>query len=578
MPTYVITDPSAGKKIRLTGDSPPTEQELNQIFSQFSQPQQQAPKPVGVGEDIPTQENIEAELVRAQELTQQPEETFGEKALGVGESILSTATGATTGSLGMLVGNATGALGELTGVLGEGEGEQLGQRLASQFTYVPETKTGREIVKFLGDSLSVLPPVLGTAPLATSTQATRLAARAPIAKKAALKRKLIAEQIRTGNPNTELVTKTLSETGDIITNKTAKRSLNTLSNVMGDEKAAGTVSVLETMSPRSKQQVNKMLDIIDRGRINPVEGQTNRPLDVLGDAVAGRAKAIATINDKSGKRIGDIAKNTNKTVDISAPVNQFESQLRGLGVTFNIGEDGWITPDFSRSKFVGGSQKDLTVLINELKDPSKRFGAAHDLKRQIRDNVSFDKGGQSQLQGQSEKILKDLSKGIDNILDSESPKYKKANESFAKTVAIKDAFDKLAGKDIGIFDDLSSKALGSKARRLVSNAESRVAIEQLLLAAEDTLKGFGVSFKDDIPSLGYIVSRLEDTFNIEPPRSFQGGIDSALNRAAQGQGATSNIIQTGFEQGKKAIGLGDPDFGKKMRAFRSLVKKDNKAK
>ena len=33
MPTYKVTDPASGKTIKLTGDSPPTEAELNQIFS-----------------------------------------------------------------------------------------------------------------------------------------------------------------------------------------------------------------------------------------------------------------------------------------------------------------------------------------------------------------------------------------------------------------------------------------------------------------------------------------------------------------------------------------------------------------
>lgn len=33
MPTYKVTDPQSGKTVKLTGDSPPTEDELNQIFS-----------------------------------------------------------------------------------------------------------------------------------------------------------------------------------------------------------------------------------------------------------------------------------------------------------------------------------------------------------------------------------------------------------------------------------------------------------------------------------------------------------------------------------------------------------------
>jgi len=37
MPTYSVTDPSSGKTIDLTGDSPPTEQELEQVFSSINQ-------------------------------------------------------------------------------------------------------------------------------------------------------------------------------------------------------------------------------------------------------------------------------------------------------------------------------------------------------------------------------------------------------------------------------------------------------------------------------------------------------------------------------------------------------------
>jgi len=37
MPTFQVTDPQTGRKVKLTGDSPPTEQELNQIFSSIQQ-------------------------------------------------------------------------------------------------------------------------------------------------------------------------------------------------------------------------------------------------------------------------------------------------------------------------------------------------------------------------------------------------------------------------------------------------------------------------------------------------------------------------------------------------------------
>jgi hypothetical protein len=42
MPTYKVTDPNSGRTLRLTGDSPPTEQELEGIFSSYSS----KPKPM----------------------------------------------------------------------------------------------------------------------------------------------------------------------------------------------------------------------------------------------------------------------------------------------------------------------------------------------------------------------------------------------------------------------------------------------------------------------------------------------------------------------------------------------------
>ena len=68
-------------------------------------------------------------------------------------------------------------------------------------------------------------------------------------------------------------------------------------------------------------------------------------------------------------------------------------------MTFSRGDDGWVTPDFSRSKFEGGSQKDMTVLVNDLLNDKPGFKTAHELKQSIRTNVDFDKGGTGQVKG-----------------------------------------------------------------------------------------------------------------------------------------------------------------------------------
>ena len=316
-----------------------------------------------------------------------------------------------------------------------------------------------------------------------------------------------------------------------------------------------------------------MLDIIDKGTKEPLFAQTNRPSDVLGNAVAERGRVIAKQNYIASKQIGDIAKTIKEPVDISIPASQFISKLKELGVAFSKGEDGWITPDFSRSEFMGGSQKDMSVLINKALKRQLPFEEAHKLKRMIRDNIDYDAAGPGAIKGESQHILKQLSSGIDELLDTTSEPYRKANERYAKTIGIKERFDKLTGKEIDLFADAADKSLANKARRLVSNMQSRAEIEQLIRETENTLNSMGVRFKDDISSLNYAVTQLENAFKIEPPRSFQGGIMRGTINAQTALNPKGAAVETIID---KAFSLNKPDYNKKMRAFRSLVEKNNR--
>ena len=515
---------------------------------------------------IPTEENL------ARPLPEQPARSILDEAIGLGEAALTTVTGATGGALGFGLGAAEGIAGELTGRIPQGEGINEATRLASELTFQPRTEAGQENVKAIGDVLGVLPPVLGTTPLNTLRPLvagkfiTDRLLRNPRAKRA-----LLADEIRRGNPNIENVTKALDASGEIITRPASKRAVKILG---GDHVAKGTVSVLENMNPASKAQVNKMLNNIERGRKEPLFGDANRPSDILGQSVLNRAKQVSLINKKAGETIGNTAKSLKDVnVDISPVNNQFFNKLNELGVSFSRGDDGWVTPDFSRSKFIGGSQKEMAVLINDLLDGAPGFETAHKLKRTIRDNIDFDTGGTGQIKGASQQLLRDLSSGIDDVLDATSPKYKKANESFAKTIKLKNDFDKLVGKDIDVGENLSAEILGGKVMRLDSNAVSRTAIKKLLLNTDDVLGEFGVRFKDDIPSLVHITSKLNDSFKLSPGGSLKGNIVSGGLDVAE---AASGPIGAARVAAKKLSQIKDPDFNKKLRAFRSLTTNQDK--
>ena len=71
MPTYTVTDPATGRKVNLTGDSPPTEQELEEVFSSLgapAKPRAVAPRggaPMSMGQSRNTPQAVPAPYSKA---------------------------------------------------------------------------------------------------------------------------------------------------------------------------------------------------------------------------------------------------------------------------------------------------------------------------------------------------------------------------------------------------------------------------------------------------------------------------------------------------------------------------------
>ncbi|MFI8146030.1 hypothetical protein [Acinetobacter sp. ABJ_C5_2] len=122
---------------------------------------------------------------------QSPEPSFADKALGLGETALSAATGATGGTLGMIGGTVSQAGREiLAGNFGTPEAAQrISQNAAegaADLTYAPRTQTGQEYTQALGEisePLVALTPALSE--LALAGQAAR--GVAPIAQGQAIR-------------------------------------------------------------------------------------------------------------------------------------------------------------------------------------------------------------------------------------------------------------------------------------------------------------------------------------------------------------------------------------------------------
>lgn len=105
--------------------------------------------------------------------------SLGEQIAGAGEALLTTATGATAGTLGYLGGAARG-LGQQ--LLGEGtaqDAQRMAEEGAAMLTYTPRTEAGQRITGEIGEALAFLPPVAAATPvLMPAAQTARAAAGA----------------------------------------------------------------------------------------------------------------------------------------------------------------------------------------------------------------------------------------------------------------------------------------------------------------------------------------------------------------------------------------------------------------
>lgn len=110
--------------------------------------------------------------------TPQPQRdlSLGEQVLGAGEALLTTATGATGGTLGYLGGAARG-LGQQ--LLGEGtaqDAQRMAEEGAAMLTYAPRTEAGQRITGEIGEALAFLPPVAAATPVLMPAAQTARAA------------------------------------------------------------------------------------------------------------------------------------------------------------------------------------------------------------------------------------------------------------------------------------------------------------------------------------------------------------------------------------------------------------------
>jgi hypothetical protein len=607
MPTYRVTDPNSGKTLRLTGDSPPTEAELEQIFA--SQQPAQAP-------EQPQGQTFGDLMGLALSHANVPLITPALKGAEVAAPIVSGAVAepvAGIAGLGRTVaGRVMGETGEEAGIAGAetvkktrealkmepGTEEARGKLEAIGAVLEPVGEGMKAVENYLGDfayditgspaaaaaaatAPTALLEILGLKGLKSIRKGTRLIDDAgrptKILRKQLDKRGLdfddLSPEVRASIPKT-------AEPGLLpganLPAKQAERILieqikaggraDSLApyKVVGGRldvdpiaKEAirqgytqGLVQSVKTAKAGSKAKMRKMLGIMRQIKKSERRALDIRPSDVVGESVMNRFNYIRNQAKAAKRELDTIAstKLAGKSIDSNRITQSFQQSMDDLGVRFIESKPGVIKPNFtgsviSKNKVAQKAVKDAYDLLKEA-GPLDAL-KAHKLKRQLDELIDFRSTPKAGLTRTGKNILKDLRRNLNDSIRAVDKDYAKVNDTLSQSLSAMDDIKDATGT-IDLFAEGADRAVGTKMRALLSNQQGRINLENALKNMEETAVNLGGKFGDDIKDLVMFSDALDEKFGSVAKTSFQGQIEQGVKQAAE-SGVTRAAIRKGAE-------------------------------
>lgn len=351
----------------------------------------------------------------------------------------------------------------------------------------------------------------------------------------------------------------------------------------------GVIAAIKGASQADKLKMQKMVNIMERGKKNKLFAATNRPSDVAGDTLLARVQTIRNANKSAGKDINRVALTLKgQDVDILDAVVDFNDSLDSLGVSLVSNNKGGFTPDFKQSQLGPGDRGPIKEVIRQMNIRGQGGVDAldvHKMKRIIDNNVTFGKV-KTGISGDAERVLKSFRTNLDTALDTNFPEYNAANVKYSETIGALDSIQDVAGRKMDLSGGNADKALGTLLRRTLSNAQSRIRLIDSIDEIESIAKKHGGTTDPRLPGVGrgqddlltqvLFVDELDRVFGPVARASFQGQIDQALKQGVSAATTQQGAIDLGLtavgKAAEKAKGINEPNAFKSIKELLRVKK------
>jgi len=609
MGTWVATNPETGKKLKVTGDKPPTEAEWDAMFSESGQraevsAQQAVDVPVN-GEPQPNQSRGAMGFgdiaTGAADIAGKGIYEAGKKSLE-GLSMLGGFKGVGRDSMPASIANAQAMSASMPEYeMGE-DATALTQILSEKYKeYAPEiVKDFLSAYDSLGESVgNKVLDVTGSPLLATSARmipdaveaATTLGA-ANVARQGAKgvlssleaptqraitnqimqssqgdlplaaasgaanvigkiqdlspSQREIKKQLRSGDVDRYVSRYDVSPSGVLMKNPAAKAAEG-----LGFD--TGVISMTRRANPDTRKALRKMVNIKREGRKYIETESRYQPEEVVGSALLDRVDKVKEVNRAAGKALKPIAQSLKgESVDFEPAVKDFMDGLNELGASYDPNTKGLA---FTEKSLAGNNPAAKAVLNKIVKYMA--LGRApdaydvHELKIFLDDQLSYGKSAKTGLAGKSERLIQNLRGDIDGALDGKFKDYDEVNTVYAQTITALNDLQSLAGKRMDLSGPRSEATAGLLARRMLQKNVGTNALTQVIDDIEDLATSFGGVYKEDLGMLNRMATELDKAFGTSSPAGFQGGVEAGVDIGMQ-RGKVRSAVDAGVKGAKKA--------------------------
>ncbi|MHC1628225.1 MAG: hypothetical protein ACXQTI_05295 [Candidatus Nezhaarchaeales archaeon] len=341
----------------------------------------------------------------------------------------------------------------------------------------------------------------------------------------------------------------------------------------------GMISFVKGANAATKAKLRKMTDLREKARKSGDIGVTERPSDVVGDAVLERIKFLDNkpvfdkktgkiinldelgVKQKAGIQLDLEVDRLPDNVDYSQALINLKRSMEKDGVEFRDGKINW-----DKSVFSGDARSQ-----NAFKDTLKRFSRPttfsgkdlHNSKLWLDQTMDIGKiGGDKPLSDRVQRSLLRLRTDVNHTLRDASPGYKRANVAYSDALQAVDEFNKSMGHAIDVqnIDEFTKAGVGTKLRAVFSNQAGRANMQRSLENLDQSVKKYGGEFDDNVLILNSMATELDRRFGSIAPQSFGGQIKASID-----------TIDRPFAKGvEKLDELAAKKFKSEEKAFQSM--------